>query len=473
MSTLDELGQGQPPATLTISNAGTNFINGVYRRMGKGKMMKYSRSCLHPLSKVPFRLEIVRKPLFDFTGTRGERYVIQAYRNVHSKSNKSQKSKPSSSSTDTVIDYYVSDQFGKWQEIAGLAPTPQMSLDNNNQQSGKQKQKQKQKQQQKQQKSKQQATKTKEEKADDTVTTSASLHNNGNSDDSKIEATKKTYLTDTYQFIYNNNCQIVGLGNDSKYGDYVILNDTIFHAQGGGQPSDIGIITSKDGKIVFNVTFVAHNGKLIYHYGKYSDECIANDRGFNINDEIIEKVDEKTRTENAKCHSAGHLLDIGLSLIGKGCHVLKPLKGYHFVKGSYVEYQGNVDTKEREQVRLDLQNQLNSMIEKEVNSKVVFYEKEEYCEKYIEEWGEYSDDKKKNILDSLHTEFGKIRVITWDVETWFGGKNGNKKMSDIPLGELGCMCGGTHIDNTRRIKEIQITKLKKKGKNIRVMYTVI
>ena len=32
-------------------------------------------------------------------------------------------------------------------------------------------------------------------------------------------------------------------------------------------------------------------------------------------------------------------------------------------------------------------------------------------------------------------------------------------------------CGGTHIDNTNQINELKVTKLKKKGTNIKLYYT--
>lgn len=53
------------------------------------------------------------------------------------------------------------------------------------------------------------------------------------------------------------------------------------------------------------------------------------------------KIDKERRILNSKIHSAGHLLD---NAVGKlQIEGLKPLKGFHFPEGPYVEYEGEVD----------------------------------------------------------------------------------------------------------------------------------
>lgn len=37
----------------------------------------------------------------------------------------------------------------------------------------------------------------------------------------------------------------------------------------------------------------------------------------------------------------------------------------------------------------------------------------------------------------------------------------------------GCPCGGTHVQHVSDIKQINVTKIQKKGKNIRVAYSVV
>lgn len=87
----------------------------------------------------------------------------------------------------------------------------------------------------------------------------------------ELPATKRTFLEDTYLFQHNG--VYLSSGRDSKHGEFVILDDTIFHPQGGGQPTDKGTIRSEDGMIVFNVDFVSNHTEcpqLICHFGSYS-----------------------------------------------------------------------------------------------------------------------------------------------------------------------------------------------------------
>ena len=58
------------------------------------------------------------------------------------------------------------------------------------------------------------------------------------------------------------------------------------------------------------------------------------------------EIDGEFRAMNARIHSAGHLLDMAMNRAGRTD--LKPGKGYHFVEGPYVEYIGNVDNKEHQ-----------------------------------------------------------------------------------------------------------------------------
>ena len=62
--------------------------------------------------------------------------------------------------------------------------------------------------------------------------------------------TKLLYLDDTYKF--ESTGKILKFDNDSK-GKFLILDQTIFYPQGGGQPSDSGQIIIVDKKITFDI----------------------------------------------------------------------------------------------------------------------------------------------------------------------------------------------------------------------------
>ena len=51
----------------------------------------------------------------------------------------------------------------------------------------------------------------------------------------------------------------------------VVLHDTVLFPEGGGQPTDIGILTSEDGS-VWNVELVKRHGGVAVHYLKSAED---------------------------------------------------------------------------------------------------------------------------------------------------------------------------------------------------------
>ena len=66
------------------------------------------------------------------------------------------------------------------------------------------------------------------------------------------------------------------------------------------------------------------------------------------------------RMTHARIHSAGHLLDVAMRRAGK--KEMRPHKGYHFEKGSYVEYEGVVPAEERQKLIEELNKHCDDLI---------------------------------------------------------------------------------------------------------------
>ena len=81
---------------------------------------------------------------------------------------------------------------------------------------------------------------------------------------------------------------------------------------------------------------------VILHFGRFEPAGAT----FAEGSEVDCQVDEEKRRLYARVHSAGHLLDIAMSLAGRTD--LKPSKGYHFATGAYVEYIGSVEVNDKE-----------------------------------------------------------------------------------------------------------------------------
>lgn len=225
----------------------------------------------------------------------------------------------------------------------------------------------------------------------------------------------------------------------------VTLDATIFHPQGGGQPSDVGRIIFCDGDVIFAVSKVVKSpisaertANLIWHIGVF-EKGFASER--TIGTRVRQEIDRNVRMTSARVHSAGHLVDVGMKMCGVA---LRPGKGYHFSKGAYVEYLGKVDAKVKATLKERLQKACDKLVEADVKTTVHYVvpaDTAKYCHN-----GSCGD------LSHLPSK-KKVRVVC---------------VADTK----GCPCGGTHVKSTGEIRKITITKIKNKQGNTRVSYRV-
>ena len=110
-----------------------------------------------------------------------------------------------------------------------------------------------------------------------------------------------------YESLISEDCKILGQGKD-KDEYYIILDQTPFYAESGGQLSDKGIIADLNNEVVFEVENVQKQlGKLFIHRGKF-----LVGQGFEIGQKVKAKINPKRRTELGKHHTATHLLQSAL-----------------------------------------------------------------------------------------------------------------------------------------------------------------
>lgn len=93
---------------------------------------------------------------------------------------------------------------------------------------------------------------------------------------------------------------------------YIIVSQTPFYAEGGGQIGDKGLIIGTSGKIEISNTQKLPDGKYI-HIGRVSGIIT-------VNEKVIMEVNESLRRNTAKNHTATHLLHKALQLV-LGDHV--------------------------------------------------------------------------------------------------------------------------------------------------------
>ena len=292
---------------------------------------------------------------------------------------------------------------------------------------------------------------------------------------------------------------VIDYRTDPKLGLAMILNQSIFHPQGGGQPCDTGIIKyitkgslnsgSKGEAIEFGVEMVKDIDGFIHHFGSFKSTSLDNleniketslgNENFSIengeeNSYInLEKrvpigstvnlyIDVPRRKLNAKLHSGGHILDLAVAQCG---YPLKGTKGFHFPEGPYVEYKllssdRNIETNE---MVLELNEKISKIIEDKVESKVEYYTKTELENAQGGE-GNQCDD----CCSSSTTNEFIPNVASEDVAHF----SDEQKIRFVSWGIAICPCGGTHLQNSEELKNMTITKIKAKKGNYRISYKI-
>lgn len=209
----------------------------------------------------------------------------------------------------------------------------------------------------------------------------------------------------------------------------VVLDQTVFYPQGGGQPYDTGAITGKDGS-VFLVEEVRFADGAVCHIGKFESKSFA------AGDTVVCSVDIERRHLHSRLHSAGHVVDMGLKQLGISWIAGK---GYHFPIGSYDEYLGNLNGADTVQMRIDLEAACNEVIAQGITTKVLFMKWEDM----------------KSVCAFVPDHIPD-----------------NKPGRVVMYGDFGIPCGGTHVNNLSEIKHITIRKIKQDGPNVRVSYDI-
>ncbi|MDC0402755.1 alanine--tRNA ligase [Candidatus Pelagibacter sp.] len=198
----------------------------------------------------------------------------------------------------------------------------------------------------------------------------------------------------------------------------IVLNQTPFYAESGGQVGDKGIIVKDDFK--FEVADVQKKlGDLFVHYGKVISGSIKLDQDVEL------KIDVNRRNDTRAYHSATHLLHESLRRV-LGDHVTQ--------KGSLVE---------PERLRFDFSH-MKPISNEEVGK----------IEKYVNEMVQKKSEVKTRIMTPKEAvENGALAL--------FGEKYG-EEVRVLSMGDEGDkyfsteLCGGTHVKNTGDIGKFKI-----------------
>ena len=124
----------------------------------------------------------------------------------------------------------------------------------------------------------------------------------------KFPNTELQYLSDPSLL---GNAEIIGI-EETDYGSGIILDQTIFYPQGGGQPCDHGYLVVDTQKIA--VISVRFDSGLVYHFTKETSTDVA------VGAQVELHVDQGRRELNSKIHTGGHLIDTAMINCGYDFH---------------------------------------------------------------------------------------------------------------------------------------------------------
>ena len=255
--------------------------------------------------------------------------------------------------------------------------------------------------------------------------------------------TIRDYFLDTYNFQGQGSVVRVDLDVPVKPGaeetwSAVVLDRTVFHPQGGGQPADQGVITGPGGAS-FQVEMVKNVGTEVVHYGRFAEGSAALAAGT----AVALSVDEARRRLHARVHSAGHLIDQAMHRVG----IDYPAgKGYHFADGPYVEYVGKIDKAEFEAIVAKLQAAMDSLIAENIPTEVKMVLPSEAA-------GFCLDAESNAATFAKLPPEDPVRMV-------------------LVGGDKGCPCGGTHVKATSELGKVVIKGLRVKKGQTRVTYNV-
>ncbi|CAN8105299.1 unnamed protein product [Discula destructiva] len=231
----------------------------------------------------------------------------------------------------------------------------------------------------------------------------------------------------------------------------VVAKKTIFHPQGGGQPSDVGTMTRSSGpanapRAVFDVHAVrmdAVNDGQVLHFGRFSsgDDDSSSALVFTAGEEVAQTIDVEKRLLYSRLHTAGHVLGAAVRhLCMREVEGFDELKASHFPDSAACEFAGLIEGKWKDPIQKKVDEYVAAAMPVEID------------------WWDEEDFKKHGLerlipdrsLAPLGEKFRVVNIVGAEVYP----------------------CGGTHVDTTDLCGETKVKKISRSKGQSRVSYTV-
>lgn len=237
--------------------------------------------------------------------------------------------------------------------------------------------------------------------------------------------TKLLYLDDSYLKEVDGTVLEVVPNGDGKY--KVILDQTVFYPMGGGQPTDQGNLS--DDSFNGDVNQVLLQEGEVWHF-------INAEKSPTVGSILHGVIDWDRRYKNMRVHSAGHIVDFALFLLGYSPDKLSPIKADHGKK-SWIMYDGILE----KDIKEELEKKANELVDRDLKFSWLF---------------QPFDDLKK---EAIYLQSGLPT---------------NKPLRTLRLETVGAVAdGGTQVHSTKEVGNIIIPEISIEGENTIVKYSIM
>ncbi|KND86910.1 Alanyl-tRNA editing protein AlaX-L [Tolypocladium ophioglossoides CBS 100239] len=225
--------------------------------------------------------------------------------------------------------------------------------------------------------------------------------------------------------------------------DMVLVTDeTIFYAQGGGQPFDTGVMASAAAKLQVSAVrnSVATPGAIL-HLGRCTEGTLRE------GDAVEQLIDAERRDDNSRLHTGRHLVALAVrkhllaGAVDDASHKdLVELGASHYPDSAYVNFQGTIEAAHKDAI----QEHVDAFINAGLPVKVYFWTEEEL----------------------------RARCAAVPGAVVIRGEDGGLVRAVGIEGAGAYPCGGTHVRDTSLVGKVTVKKISRSKGCSRVSYTV-
>ena len=236
--------------------------------------------------------------------------------------------------------------------------------------------------------------------------------------------TNPLYLDDSY--LKEMNAEVLDSLPEGDCRYRIILDQTVFYPMGGGQATDQGELTGNNW--IGEVYQVINRDGEIWHFVKAGSPP-------KIGMKIHGKLNWDRRYKNMRLHSAGHIIDFAMYLLGYSPKLLMPVRADHD-KNPHIVYKGTLS----EDIKQKLEDKANELVAK--NLKFTWY-------------------------------FQPLEALQKEAICLQPGLPTNKPLRTLKLESVGAVAdGGTQVKSTSQIGKIKIEAIEKENSFTVVKYSI-